>query len=94
MKTSLLAIAPEELFFPGAPTKSCVQINLALHRSIGDYSRSSYVVPPRTKSADRTISASAAKLRLLKRLKCTLKFEKKAWESGARMVAGVGTRAT
>lgn len=44
---------------------------------------------PRTKLADDQISASAAKLRLLKRLRCTLKYEKKAWESGARMVAGV-----
>jgi ribonuclease HII len=35
------------------------------------------------------ISASAAKLRLLKRLRCTLRFEKKAWESGALRVAGV-----
>ncbi len=38
---------------------------------------------------DKPVSASAAKLRLLKRLRCTLKFEKKAWDSGARMVAGV-----
>jgi ribonuclease HII len=37
----------------------------------------------------KTISASAAKLRLLKRLRCTLKFEKLAWESGARAIAGV-----
>jgi ribonuclease HII len=35
------------------------------------------------------LSASAAKLRLLKSLKCTTKFEKAAWESGARLVAGV-----
>lgn len=35
------------------------------------------------------ISASAAKLRLLKSLKCTTKFEKAARESGARLVAGV-----
>jgi ribonuclease HII len=35
------------------------------------------------------ISPSAAKLRLLKRLRCTLKYEKQAWASGARMVAGV-----
>jgi ribonuclease HII len=28
-------------------------------------------------------------MRLLKSLRCTLKFEKKAWESGARFVAGV-----
>jgi ribonuclease HII len=38
---------------------------------------------------DKPISASAAKLCLLKTLHCTLKFEKKAWQSGARMVAGV-----
>ena len=31
----------------------------------------------------------AAKLRLLKSLRCTLRFEKCAWETGARMVAGV-----
>lgn len=37
----------------------------------------------------RTLSPSAAKLRLLKRLRCTLRYEKKAWASGARLVAGV-----
>jgi ribonuclease HII len=37
----------------------------------------------------RPLSASAAKLRLLKRLRCTLRYEKRAWESGAVMVAGV-----
>lgn len=37
----------------------------------------------------RPLSASAAKLRLLKRLRCTLKYEKRAWASGARLVAGV-----
>src|SRR6266516_4690514 len=36
-----------------------------------------------------TLSPAAAKLRLLKKLRCTLRYEKKAWESGARMVAGV-----
>lgn len=35
------------------------------------------------------ISPSAAKLRLLKRLRCTLKFEKLAWATGAKLVAGV-----
>jgi ribonuclease HII len=40
-------------------------------------------VPP------RTLSPSAAKMRLLKKLRCTLRYEKRAWESGARMVAGV-----
>src|SRR5437879_5117069 len=39
--------------------------------------------------SERTLSASAAKLRLLKRLRCTLRYEKRAWESGAHLVAGV-----
>ncbi|MBI3478632.1 MAG: ribonuclease HII [Acidobacteria bacterium] len=34
------------------------------------------------------MSPAAAKLRLLKRLKCTLKFEKRAWAAGGRLVAG------
>jgi ribonuclease HII len=38
---------------------------------------------------EKPISASAAKLRLLKRLRCTLKYEKIAWQSGAQLVAGV-----
>src|SRR5258708_2515622 len=37
----------------------------------------------------RPLSASAAKLRLLKKLRCTLRYEKSAWESGAAHVAGV-----
>ena len=37
----------------------------------------------------RALSPSAAKLRLLKRLRCTLRYEKCAWESGAARVAGV-----
>ncbi len=37
----------------------------------------------------KSLSPSAVKLRLLKRLRCTLKFEKRAWSMGARMVAGV-----
>ena len=35
------------------------------------------------------LSASAAKLRLLKKLRCTLNFEKRAWAAGATHVAGV-----
>jgi len=35
------------------------------------------------------ISAAAAKLRLLKKLRCTLNFEKRAWAAGAGRVAGV-----
>jgi ribonuclease HII len=37
----------------------------------------------------KEISASAAKLRLLKRLRCTLKFEKDLWAQGAKLIAGV-----
>lgn len=44
---------------------------------------------PEKSSCGEAISASAAKLRLLKSLKCTTKFEKAAWESGAQLVAGV-----
>ncbi len=47
-------------------------------------------MPPETKSAvQKTLSPSAAKLRLLKRLHCTLRYEKKAWTCGAHLVAGV-----
>jgi ribonuclease HII len=45
---------------------------------------------PKPKPAgQKELSPSAAKLRLLKRLRCTLKFEKKAWAEGARLIAGV-----
>ncbi len=42
----------------------------------------------KTSQADK-VSASAAKLRLLKKLRCTLNFEKRAWAAGAEHVAGV-----
>jgi ribonuclease HII len=45
--------------------------------------------PPTKKSNSGKISAAAAKLRLLKKLRCTLKFEKRAWSTGAQHVAGV-----
>lgn len=41
------------------------------------------------KCPEKPLSKTAAKLRLLKRLKCTLKFEKAAWANGAKYVAGV-----
>ena len=47
------------------------------------------VVSPRAATPEKPLSPSAAKLRLLKRLRCTLKFEKRAWASGAKLVAGV-----
>ena len=42
-----------------------------------------------TQSPKNQLSPSALKLRLLKRLRCTLKYEKQAWASGAKLVAGV-----
>jgi ribonuclease HII len=46
---------------------------------------------PRTAKIESefSLSPSAAKLRLLKKLRCTLRYEKKAWDAGAIMVAGV-----
>jgi ribonuclease HII len=46
-------------------------------------------VAPRTKAPAQELSPAAAKLRLLKRLRCTLKYEKLAWACGAKLVAGV-----
>jgi ribonuclease HII len=46
-------------------------------------------LPLKTELAGEKLSPSAVKLRLLKRLRCTLKFEKRAWEAGALLVAGV-----
>ena len=39
--------------------------------------------------AEKPISKSAAKLRLLKTLHCTTKFETQVWKAGARLVAGI-----
>src|ERR1700685_4551770 len=44
--------------------------------------------PPKTAS-EFSLSPSAVKLRLLNTLRCTLRYEKNAWASGAVMVAGV-----
>jgi ribonuclease HII len=41
------------------------------------------------KSETDGVSAATAKLRLLKKLRCTLNFEKRAWAAGALHVAGV-----
>jgi ribonuclease HII len=46
-------------------------------------------VPVKIKTAPKKLSASAAKLRLLKRLRCTLRYERKAWDTGAGLIAGV-----
>src|ERR1700719_883361 len=47
-------------------------------------------VPAKSNSAaNKPISASAAKLRLLKRIRCTVRVEKMVWQLGAKLVAGV-----
>jgi ribonuclease HII len=45
--------------------------------------------PPVLGKNGKPLSKAAAKLRLLKRLKCTTKFEKLAAETGAKFIAGV-----
>lgn len=60
-----------------------------MHSDLVEHLHSCYAVPAKTKLAKKKLSASAAKLRLLRRLRCTLRYEKKAWDGGARLVAGV-----
>lgn len=43
----------------------------------------------RQKPGEKPVSQATLKLRLLKSLKCTLKYEKLAWAAGAQLVAGV-----
>ncbi|HVP44657.1 MAG TPA: ribonuclease HII [Terriglobales bacterium] len=45
-------------------------------------------MPAKLKPA-RELSPSALKLRLLKRLRCTTKYEKQLWAQGSRLIAGV-----
>jgi ribonuclease HII len=45
--------------------------------------------PPVLGKNGKPISKSAAKLRMIKRLKCSIKFEKLAWAGGAQLIAGV-----
>ncbi len=42
-----------------------------------------------SKASNSAVSAATIKLRLLKKLRCTLKFEKRAWAAGATHIAGV-----
>jgi ribonuclease HII len=42
-----------------------------------------------TSTSKDGVSAATAKLRFLKKLRCTLKFEKRAWAAGATHVAGI-----
>lgn len=43
----------------------------------------------KAQAEEEGVTAATIKLRLLKKLKCTLKYEKLAWETGATLVAGV-----
>jgi ribonuclease HII len=47
------------------------------------------VAKPSETGEKPAVSKSALKLRMLKKLRCTLRFEKSAWAAGARWVAGV-----
>jgi ribonuclease HII len=58
--------------------------------NLGEYALSSRSVSLKLQAAPtKPLSSSAAKLRLLKKLRCTLRFEKKIWQLGTRFVAGV-----
>ncbi|HET7440843.1 MAG TPA: ribonuclease HII [Terriglobales bacterium] len=59
-----------------------IQIAISANMLLSPVSRSK-------SSPEKPLSKAAAKLRLLKKLRCTLRFEKKAWETGAHLVAGV-----
>jgi len=75
--------------------KHCQLFSTLLHRvHLGEDARivqliRVFVSPKLKLASEKTLSPAAAKLRLLKRLHCTLKFEKLARQSGARMIAGV-----
>ena len=47
------------------------------------------MAPEKLQLEAESLSPAARKLRFLKKLRCTLRFERKAWETGARLVAGV-----
>lgn len=84
MRNIELGHCARKLFFNLAPQgqsrRRCVYRNLLIRR----------LVPAKLKLAPaKKLSPSAAKLRLLKRLHCTMKFEKIASQSGARRIAGV-----
>ncbi len=62
------------------------QTCLALPEHAGDDEAS---VPRSSMRIERSLSASAAKLSLLRKLRCTTRCEKEAWQNGARLIAGV-----
>ena len=68
--------------------RGCV-IHLPINRLVVEDAVISQVATKAKRALEKKLSPSAAKLRLLKRLRCTLKFEKLAWQAGAQLVAGV-----
>lgn len=70
--------------YPASSQKSALATSPALDEDDGILLPRLIQSPPA-----RKLSPSAAKLRLLKKLRCTLRYEKKAWASGATRVAGV-----
>src|SRR5215831_13563964 len=80
---------PASLFFSGTIFLEIVVDRLATFPRPRRRCWKAPVSPRSKKSKSPGLSPSAAKLRLLKRLRCTLKFEKVAWETGAKAVAGV-----
>src|SRR5207248_4422475 len=79
--------AKRERFFPFAAVKLCLHVFVLWTKMVETVSSSLMPVPKSPPS--RTLSPSAAKLKLLKKLRCTLRYEKKAWATGAQLVAGV-----
>jgi ribonuclease HII len=87
-----------KLSIPGyalAEVEKCVLVSFRL---MGEDAGKASVAKSRSKAKSRSlariaeaagISVASAKLRMLKKLRCTLKFEKLAWASGATLVAGV-----
>ncbi len=68
-------------------SQTFLAFRLASPRILGEDERKA--VARRSKDNSAGLSASAAKLRRLKKLRCTLKFEKQAWSAGAQRVAGI-----
>lgn len=67
-----------------------IQPRLQEVRWLREYGVDHIVMATPSKNAPEfSLSPAAAKLRLLKRLRCTLRHEKIAWASGAALVAGV-----
>src|SRR5258708_108044 len=80
-----------DAFRPAAPRKhgstsalcSCIHCLLSTKMCATPLATATKSQPP------RPLSASPAKLRLLKTVRCTVRYEKRGWAAGATMVAGV-----